>query len=223
MDPEKLLTIITWPLAFVLIALLLAVIFRTPVAALIGRIIRLKFGGHAIDLSRDGPTVAVEQQRDVPSAPRQPETVPASHAMPPPSPVYASIEEEVRRAVAAAAGPADLKEAWLIRAIAVHRVNHGHEMVYRIILGSQISLLLLANTNAPPDMQKARELYDAAKAAFPQLYEGFPFEMWVRYPINVGLAWLDSAATAARIKITPIGQDFLHYLVNNGLTSAKFG
>jgi hypothetical protein len=224
MDPEKLVTIFAWPLAIVVSIIGLAIVFRKPITAFIGRITRLKYGNGAIETSPEGQKVAVEQQKAAPApAQGQADTVPASHAMPPPIVIYESIEEGVRRTLASAKAPTDVEKAWLVRAIAVARINHAHEMTYRIIMGSQISLLLFANTNAPPDLQHARALYDQATVSFPELYTNFSFENWVQYPINVGLAGLDNAVPPSRIRITAIGQDFLHYLVSNGLTYPKYG
>jgi hypothetical protein len=100
--------------------------------------------------------------------------------------------------------PHDLERAWLIRWLVVARFHREHEMTFRIILGSQIELLQLANTGVPPDMDGARAIFEKAKATYPDLYAGFSYEAWLNYPLNRGLARLDGA----RIRTTPIGQIF---------------
>jgi hypothetical protein len=112
-----------------------------------------------------------------------------------------------------------------VRALAATRVNYGHELVYRLITGSQISLLLAANTPSPPDVMGAQAIYEQAKNMFPDMYKQFSFDVWLRYPIHVGLLRYESLIPnqPAVYRITTIGQDFLHYLVNNGLTAMKPG
>jgi hypothetical protein len=84
-------------------------------------------------------------------------------------------------------------------------------------------LLLQANTASPPDLARARALYEQAKAAFPQFFPTFSFENWIAWPVHRGLISREGDADTATFKITPIGQDFLHYLINNGLTEGKQG
>jgi hypothetical protein len=119
---------------------------------------------------------------------------------------------------------ADVEKAWLIRAVAVWQVARAHEIVYRLILGSQISLLLQANTASPPNMDNARAMYDGAKTAYPNLYKGFSFEAWIRFAMNAGLLREEAIGIGPSVlRITPWGQDFLHYLVQNSLTNPKPG
>ena len=73
-------------------------------------------------------------------------------------------------------------------------------------------------------MDKARSIFEAAKAAYPAIYDGFPFETWVSYLANVGFVRIEAAGTEPSVlKITTLGQDFLHYLINHSLTSGKAG
>jgi hypothetical protein len=71
-------------------------------------------------------------------------------------------------------------------------------------------------------METARAIYDTAKTAFPEVYANFAFDSWVGYPVNAGLL-TRSGTTPSRLTITPLGQDFLHYLINNSLTAPKAG
>jgi hypothetical protein len=115
--------------------------------------------------------------------------------------------------------PPDVEKAWLIRTVATWQVARTHEIIYRLIYGSQIDLLLQANTLSPPNLNSAQQIYDGAKTRYPELYKDFSFEAWVRFPVNAGL--MREEATVMRI--TPLGQDFLHYLVQNSLTNPKYG
>jgi hypothetical protein len=204
----------SWPLAAIICFVAGLLIFRGPIVALIGRLRRFKVPGGELDLSGEQEQKKIETTIATTGV-----TVPATTALPPPSNVYASIEQEIKNAMAASKLPADVEKAWLIRTIATWKVARGHEIVYRLILGSQLGLLLQANTAAPPNTDSAREMYEAAKTAYPNMYKDFSFETWVRFPINAGLV----REEASVLQITPLGQDFLQYLVRNSLTNLKYG
>ncbi|HEY1314997.1 MAG TPA: hypothetical protein VGE92_14045, partial [Steroidobacteraceae bacterium] len=56
----------------------------------------------------------------------------------------------------------NIKDLTLVHGrLSMLRIQHGHEVVYRLITGSQMNVLLLANTPAAINMTKAREIYDA--------------------------------------------------------------
>ena len=87
-----------------------------------------------------------------------------------------------------------------------------------------MNVLLLANTPAAINMTKAREIYDAAAAAFPNIYLNFSFDTWVHYPVNMGLLRIEPSGTGpSTLRITSRGADFLHFLVGRNLTAAKQG
>jgi hypothetical protein len=215
---ETTLKILVWPLAIVLIVVLLALIFRAPLAALISRITKISFPGTALDASEQSPATAIQQQKEIQNPTEAPK-VPADHAMPPYDKAYTPAENEFKRELEAVKLPQDLERAWLIRGVIVHRFQRAHEKNYRILLGSQLSLLLGANTPTPLDMKAAEEIYNSAKMAFPTMYDGFSFDQWVDFPIRIGLARVD----ATRIVTTPTGRNFLKYLVDQGLTGPKPG
>jgi hypothetical protein len=225
---EKLLENAAWPLAVVAIVIVFLCLFRSPISKLIGRIRGVSYGNKTVDMAGGQATVAVESQKEVEgpvgTGALARDTIPASHVMPPPSELYAPIEQTIRMTLTEAKLPIDLEKAWLIRTVAANRIQHAHEIVFRLVLGSQISLLLLANTPNPPTTEKAREIFDQAKAQFPAIYHNFTFEAWRHFPINVGLLRTEVTETGVTVfKITPAGRDFLHYLVANSLTDGKIG
>jgi hypothetical protein len=214
------LEVLAWPAAVVVLGGLIALIFRAPLVRLIDRTRGVKVGQNAIDASGDAPKAAIAQQKE--ATPPVPEMVPALHAMPASNAVYGPFEEPIRKEIEQLNLPRELERAWLYRFIAVARVERVHEINYRLIFGSQIQLMLLARSAAPPDETRARQLYDAAAADSPNIYSNFTFENWIGFPINAGLLSLHPG-TPAVLKTTPAGEDFLMYLVKNGLTSPKAG
>jgi hypothetical protein len=218
-----------WPLALVVCVIAFLLLFRSPVTDLIRRARRVGYGDKAIDLTTESSASVAERQKNLEATPSEKNsaaTVPASDTLPPPIDVYASMEEEIQKSLAAdEKSSTSSKIAWLIRGVVHWRFARNHEIIYRLILGSQIELLLQANTTSPPNMDQAQAtMYESAKAAYPDIYAKFPFEAWLNYPINVGLLTKEPAEAGSEIlKITPLGKHFLHYLVENSLTSRKIG
>jgi hypothetical protein len=204
----------SWPLAAIICFVAFLLIFRGPISAAIGRFRRVKVPGGSIDLSGEQEQKKIETPIATAGV-----TAPATTALPPPSNIYAAIEQQLKDALATAKLPADVEKAWLIRFVATWQIARAHEIAYRLILGSQLDLLLQANTASPPNTDRAREMYEAAKTAYPDFYKDFSFEAWIRFPINAGLV----REEASVLRTTPLGQDFMHYLVSNSLTNPKLG
>lgn len=216
----KLLEMSTWPIAVVLIVLIVSLVFRGPLASLISRARRATIPGGSVDFGSDPSTTVAKQQESKPVSAADP----TSLAPPPPSEVYDPIDKELQKTITNTNAPPEIERAWLVRTITTLRVNYAYEIIYRLIVGSQIALILEANTNAPPDTDRARAIFNAAKTSFPEVYANFPFETWLNFPVNQGLLRIEPASTGpAAVKITPLGRDFLHYLVNAGLTSGRSG
>jgi hypothetical protein len=215
---EKVIEILALPAALAVIGVTLVLALRAPLGRLIDRIRRVNVGQHGIDATGDAPKAAIALQKKE-TAPAAPETVP-THVMPPSSPVYGPFEDPIRKDVEPLNLPREVERAWLYRNIAAARIERLHEINYRLILGSQIDLMLAARSASPPDELRARQLYDRAAAHFPDLYRAFAFEDWIRFPINAGLLHPHSDGM---IRTTPAGEDFLVYLVRNGLTTPKVG
>ena len=226
---DKLLENSPWPLAIVIIAVFFFLMFRLQISGAIDRFRGASFGNKSLDVSGNQASGAVEKQKQMEGpigakAVAAPDTAPASHRMPPSSDVYGPVEHQIRTALTGAKLSSDLEKAWLIRSLAEARIQRGHEMVYRLVLGSQINLILLANTANPPTIERAREIFEQAKLSFPTIYTKFEFDAWKQFPINVGLLRTDTTTEGVSIfRITPVGRDFLHYLVDNTLTEGKAG
>ncbi len=205
-------------------ALLGLLIFRKGIETLIARIQRAALGSRSIDFAEPAALVSEQQQQKQIAKPTSAEP-PGGEAPPPaPSPALRPIEESITAAVSASNASEEIKRAWLIRGVAVARIERAHEMNYRLIMGSQIALLLQANTGVNFDVDAARAIYDEAKAKYPEIYKTFEFETWLNWPANTGLMKIDrDASNKSTITISDIGKDFLHYLVGAGLTSGKIG
>lgn len=206
----------SWPLAVSVIVVFFLLLFRKPIEGLFGRMKRLGFGDKAIDLAEDRPQAVAEQQQELPVVNK--DMVPADHAMPDTNEALAPVEQELRANLEKLSLPHDLERAWLVRGVANFRVAHAHEVTYRIILGSQIALLNAVNTGNS-NIQTAHAIYDAATATVPDFYAHFDFDTWIKYPLGAHLLVEEAASPdqPRKLRITPIGKDFLRYMVTSGL------
>jgi hypothetical protein len=211
----KLIEALKWP-AVAVIALLM---FRSAVATLFSRAKSAAFGDKSVEFAE--PTaLAIEQKKQ--TAPVV-EPQPSASALPPPPPTEAIVpfETRIKTAVAESGASNEVTIAWLVRALAVAQIHRAHEMNYRLILGSQIALLLKLNTGVSVRKSDAREIYEQAKKNYPPIYEHFSFDDWITWPKNVQLIALSDETDNALMTITPGAKDFLHYLVETGLTGEK--
>jgi hypothetical protein len=218
-------TPIVWPTAALLGAIAFMAIFKKPISDAIDRIRRI--GRDGADLAPNQKSPA-EQQKSADAATAQTDApalpVAASQALPPPNEVFAPIERQIQGALAQANASDEVNRAWLIRALATSRQMLAHERVYRLILASQLHIILEANTGIPVDLSRAREVYERAREQFTDMYAGFDFENWSSFPINQGLLQREALPEGRIVlRITPTGTDFLHYLVQFGLTGQKLG
>jgi hypothetical protein len=216
----RLIDILKWPVA----ALLGVLVFRKGIETLLARIQRAALGSRSVDFAEPAALASEQQQQRQIANPTSGEAAGGEGPPPAPAPALRLMEEPIAAAVAASNTSEDIKRAWLIRGVAIARLERAHETTYRLILGSQIALLLQANIPIPFDADGARAIYDDAKARYPDLYKTFEFETWLNWPANSGLTIIErDTSNRSIIKITEIGKDFLHYLVNMGLTSTKYG
>jgi hypothetical protein len=217
------LEVIKWPLVFLICFLVALFVLRSAITKLFDRARRAGFGNKTIDFA---PGPAAEQQLTLEAQKSTGESlsVRVEDVLPPPMEIYAPYEKEIVTTLEKTKYPPNIEKAWLIRAVAVNRVMAGHESIYRLILGSQLELLLAANSGVPPDLARAHEIFNNAKATFPSIYTNFAFEGWLHWVTSTtGLMSLQSFGAQQVLRTTPLGKDFLHYLVASGLTSPKPG
>lgn len=210
-----------------------AAVFRAPLSRAIDRWKGANLGkDRSIDLS--GTAAAqVEAQRHAEPPEAKPLPVPAPEpgaqlpALPPPSPVYSPIEADLRRRIEEAVpGPFDVQIAWALRIAVAAQVESGHEQTYRLIFGSQIAALKQLNTIGPLTIRQAREVYSlTAVRNYPETFKDDDFAAWGGYLINRGLVALEHQEPTDDTKafLTPLGKDFLHFIVGRGLPDYKWG
>jgi hypothetical protein len=228
----EVLQILAWPGVVLLLGIATLLLFRKPLSDAIGRAKSVSVGeNRGIDLSGPGPQAQIEAQKEAHKEAPNPLPAPQPQSggvppLPPPNPLYAPIEEELRRRVEIAfPGAQDTQMAWALRVAAQATIERNHEQIYRIIFGSQIFVLKEINVRGALTVGEAKRVYEMAKQNYPQIYENYPFEAWGGYVIDQGLVALDSEHVTddTRIVLTPAGKDFLFFLTGRGLPENKGG
>jgi hypothetical protein len=204
---------------------------RRPFSDAIGRWRGATFGkDRAIDLSGQAPAAQIEAQKK--GDPTRSEALPASPLgdshleRPPPHPLYDPIEQDLRRRIEQLApGATDTQVAWALRVVAVATVERGHESTYRSIFGSQIAILKEINTQGSITIYQARQIYNTAAKAFPEIYQHYEFEPWGAFVIDNGLAALTEKEVkdTTPVVFTHAGKNFLIWITTQGLIEDKIG
>src|SRR5262245_49511428 len=158
------LAILAWPGAFLLGAIAGMLIFRRQLGAAIDRIRRIGRDGAELGPSQTRSPGDQQRNAEISASETQAATlpVPAAQALPPPHAVLAPIEQDIETALANAKASPEVNRAWLIRALATTRQMLDHERTYRLIVGSQLQMILEANTGVPVELSRADDIYGQA-------------------------------------------------------------
>lgn len=214
--------------------LLAAAFFRQPLTRAIDRWRGANLGkDRSIDLSGEAAAqVEAQKKATPPETENLPVPVPDPAARlpaeaPPPNPVFSPLEADLRRRIEQAVpGGVDVQMAWALRIAVAAQVESGHEQTYRLIFGSQISALKQLNTLGPLTLRQAREIFNiTAIRNYPETFKDDDFAAWGGYLIKRGLVLLEPGEPTDDTKafLTPLGKDFLHFLVGRGLPDYKWG
>jgi hypothetical protein len=127
--------------------------------------------------------------------------------------------QAIRRDLTNIIGP-DLKNQFeaLLYYSALCNVALTHERNYNAIFGSQLQLLAQMNVTLGVPPSVARQIYDAAKSANPEVYRAFPFEQWLAFLQRGGLI---TDAPNGNYVLTSYGRGFLRYILDRHLSVNK--
>jgi hypothetical protein len=116
------------------------------------------------------------------------------------------------------ADPPELNEALLYYSAAL-AVTLAHERNYRGVFGSQLQLLRHMETAvAGIDRATATAIFEAAKAANPDLYRYFTFDHWLAFLQQSSLM---ETAPNGNYVLTAFGRGLLRYIQSQGLSLVK--
>jgi hypothetical protein len=111
------------------------------------------------------------------------------------------------------------REKVLIAALARTQINVGHERVYGNIFGSQLAALQILANEGPKTREEGIGYFEEVQKLHPVIHEKRTFDEWVGFIVAMTLVNFDSK----KYCITPIGRDFLQYLLVTGLSHNRAG
>jgi len=211
-----------WPVA----VFVLCLIFRKPLKSFLERIVLLKAPGVEVSaparaeqqlIETKNPTTddqlvqPVDAQRNLPIPEGLAERATAVRNFGGQEPIVLEQIEIIRHELQELQFPldsADTSEV-LIRHLAVTQLMNRFERTYRLIFGSQIELLRLANQSGPLQTAAAEPIFEAAKSAAPEFYGEYTFEQWLDFLRKQGVIVADDPS----IVISVYGIQFLSWLV----------
>jgi hypothetical protein len=208
----ELVKAIAWPCAFVIVALSFKPLLVSVLPSFERRKIELEVLGVRATID------AAEQQQSVAENPAT-EKLPAARILDPsPRPAVNIIETRFRDELSKIEA-AERREPILVRALALSRLEAGHEFIYIRIFGSQIAGLKRLNEAGRATVDDAREFFKPYAEKFPQLYTNYGFDGWLGFLKSAYLIQQDGNV----LQITEFGRDFLMHLTERRLAENKIG
>ncbi len=113
------------------------------------------------------------------------------------------------------------KETLLIKLYASEKIARNFDQTYNFIFGSQIRALQQLNSFAGQlvSSNEIKLFYEDAKSLNSVFYSSYSFEKWLNFMLSAVLI----IKQENRVGITVRGQEFLKYLIDQGLSHNKIG
>jgi hypothetical protein len=205
---SKIIEILSWPAAFVILGIIVIFRFSPYIANLIGRIIKISKDG--IELGR----INGQRHKEQVSAKDLMKIFDNKLLLE----VEGWIKSELDKIKH---DSSEEKETLLIKLYASEKIARHFDQTYNLIFGSQIRALQQLNSFAGQlvSSNEIRFFYNEASLNNPLFYSSYSFDSW--------LAFMHSSVLIIRlgdsIGITVRGQEFLKYLIDQGLSHNKVG
>lgn len=194
------------PGTIVVIALIFMLVFRKPIARMIGRVKKIGKGGFELD---------AEQAKN--ETPQSPAKTADDLIRGIDSQLVREIEDAVKPQLDGMSDPEKIKA--LSRLFAASLWGYMATNTYRLIFGSQISAIEFLNANQAIPRDSLRTFYAAAVTQYPDFYQSYSYDQWLGFLESQMLIRHD----VGLIGITVRGQEFLHHLVRDNLSKVKAG
>jgi hypothetical protein len=191
---EMLLKYLSWPVAFIIVAISAILIFRKTFQALLQRG-GLKIGKDLLSIDVATATAAVSDQSDTAPIEKslsiKPDSEPDPHLAQVKRPNVSVIIRGQEARIRADLNKLKLADnqavELLIQHLASTQLFLAAERLYRVIFGSQISALRHLNLYGPANRVIMQKFYDKAKEKYPQIYDPYPFEAYLNFLKNQNL------------------------------------
>jgi len=195
----KILEMLKWPLAIVVIVVFFIIFFRRPIAAFIERLKGIKYRGGELQSDPQPQELAEIKVRSVEKVLQALD-----------SPVLLDTEKAIRDFLAREGiNTEDDKEKVLIRHLAAAKLNLVFLYIDFQIYKGQLKILELLNSKPSAPKQMAMDAYDVAVTVYPEVLKNYPFEKYLGFLTTNNLI-LEHEET---LSITLFGREFLTFLV----------
>lgn len=198
----------SWPIATVLITLVLGLLFRGPI-------------GRFIDRTRSVSKKGIRAYDDAQLSARKPEGL-TEFLEGFQSPLLLAVEAYIEKDLQdrGFTDPAHVRKV-LLKRLAGAVISAHFEDVQRLIFSSQLEALnFLCEQFAPTPKTTLKNLfYDKAVTGFPVMYENRPFDTWLGFLREQDLV----DETAKGISLSLRGREFLKWRVGSGRSGPVFG
>jgi hypothetical protein len=218
----ELVRALAWPM----VALCAIWTFRSPISGFVGRATRADFGPKGISLRAEA-AAAGRLQRDAKiESPTGQQELPASTAqspqLPPSGTIYDALDADLQGRLQQNFGDdKDTKLAWAVRMYDMTAIELAHERNYRLFFTSQIFAVRRLNELIRVPVSRGRELYDEAARQNPEAYKNLPFESWIAFLKYTRYVAVEGEVDEAIASITPLGKDFLAWMIGRSVPETK--
>ncbi len=199
----------TWPLAFLIFAIVFLFLFRREIGAFILRVRHVsRLGIEAV-----GPEIPSAQRQETPSPRPEEELIRALD-----SPVLREVEENIKKDFQSRGLSNSQSVNVLLRYFAAITLAYTFEVLYQNIWGSQIAILQFLNPlEAGAAVSFLEPFYSGAAQQYPDVFRPYPFGSYLQF--------LESRSLISRagdtVSITKYGREFLTYLIREGKNPVK--
>lgn len=198
---ELIVAALAWPAVVLLLAIIVLVMFRRPIASLLDRTKKVGKGG--IETFEGQPAQPTEERKGIEEFLRRFD-----------SPLLVEAERLILNDLKERKiEDAPDRERALLRSLASTNIILHFERVHGLMWASQLACLRYLNTiDHGAEQKELAPIYEHAKSEYPAWYENQTFERWLAFLRAYNLI----TEREERLVITVAGREFLKYLVAAG-------
>ena len=217
----------SWPIAVFAIAW----IFRDKIDSLIDRIKQISGLGAAAEFSPGEKYMQQEEKVNAfafSTAQSSPGMANLNNNERPPNsdPVFDILDNQLRETLEQQFHQnCEIKLAWAIRMRSISEATRMHESNYRLIFGSQIKALKLLNAHGVSNIGDFKTFYENVRVdpANEIFHKDRSFEHWGKFLVSINYVKINDGSERHTVEITPLGKQFLQWMVLYEVSEFKPG
>ena len=199
---------IPYAFALLILGIIFLVMFRKQIIEVFPRLKTIGPTGATLSESQKGALEGTDPRREAESLIRQLD-----------SEFVREVEDNIKAELAKKSLVGQEAVPVLTKYFAVVYIEYLFLNIYRIIFGSQISLLDYLNTQDGQTRESSKIFYELAVSQYSDFYKSYSFDQWLGYLLGQVLLREDNGI----LMITVRGQEFLLYLTRSRLSRNKAG